>query len=77
VSTDAPVLRVIDAAASPEEVAAIVAAVTAALGSDAAPPDQPAPTSGWITASRLASRRAGAARGDWRLTGRIGGRVPT
>ena len=76
-TSDAPVLRVIDASASPEEVAAIVAAVTAALGSGPPPDDAPAPTSGWITASRLAGRRASAARGDWRRSGRIGGRVPT
>ena len=76
-TSDAPVLRVIDASASPEEVAAIVAAVTAALGSGPPPDDPPAPTSGWITASRLAGRGASAARGDWRLAGRIGGRVPT
>jgi hypothetical protein len=71
------VLRVIDAGASPEEVAAIVAAVTAVFASGAAPAEEPAPVSGWISASRLAARGASASRGDWRRSGRIGGRVPT
>jgi Acyl-CoA carboxylase epsilon subunit len=74
---DAPALRVIDAGASPEEVAAIVAAVTAALAPSAAPVEEPEPVSGWITASRLAARGASASRGDWRRSGRIGGRGPT
>jgi hypothetical protein len=74
---DAPLLRVIDADASPEEVAAIVAAVTAVLASSAAAVDEPGPVSDWISASRLAARRASASRGDWRRSGRIGGRVPT
>ena len=45
----------IDAGASPEEVAAIVAAVTAALGSGRSRAGDATPTrpSGWITASRL------------------------
>ena len=76
-SSPGPTLRVVGAGASPEEVAAIVAAVTAALASGASPVAEPEPTSGWITASRLAARRASASRGDWRRSGRIGGRVPT
>jgi hypothetical protein len=77
VSAGTAQLRVIDADASPEEVAAIVAAVTAVLASGAAPADEPVPVSGWITASRLAALGASASRGDWRRSGRIGGRVPT
>ncbi len=76
-SSPTPALRVIDAGASAEEVAAIVAAVTAALASRATAADEPEPTSGWIIASRLAARGASASRGDWRRVGRIGGRVPT
>jgi gamma-glutamyl:cysteine ligase YbdK (ATP-grasp superfamily) len=72
-------LRVIDASASPEEVAAIVAALTAALGSSAAPADVApgAPASDWRTASRLRARRVGVLRGEWRRSERMGGRVPT
>lgn len=77
-----PDLRVVSPAATPEEVAAIVAAVGMAV---------PAPTSGagvgaagspgdsgrldaWVRASRLSARRAGLLRGPWRLSGRIGRR---
>jgi hypothetical protein len=72
-------LRVIDADASPEEVAAIVAAMTAALGAGAASADVGAgePRSGWRAASRLRARGVGARRGDWRRSERMGGRVPT
>lgn len=70
-----PELRVIDADASPEEVAAVVAAVaalTAASGGDEAVAP---PTSRWVHAARLRARRAGLARGEWRLSGRIGRRA--
>lgn len=71
-----PVLRAIDADASPEEVAAVVAAV-AALGasSGGGEGEGTAPTSRWVYASRLRARRAGLSRGDWRLSGRIGRRA--
>jgi hypothetical protein len=72
--SEVPQLRVIDAGASPEEVAAIVAAVSVALHGGAAEPVDEAP-SAWITASRLKSRRAGVRWGDWRWSDRLGGRV--
>jgi hypothetical protein len=76
VSDDRPALRVIDASASPEEVAAIVAALGTVLGSEAeAPPVATQPESRWVRAARLRSRRTGATRGEWRLSGRIGRRV--
>ena len=75
--SDAPRLRVIDASATPEEVAAIVAALGAVLGSGAeAPgPESAVPASRWVHAARLRSRRTGASRGEWRLSGRIGRRA--
>ena len=76
-SSERPVLRVIDADATPEEVAAIVAAVAAALASARARAvaAQSAPTSRWVDAARLGSRRSGRSRGEWRLSGRIGRRA--
>ena len=78
-SPDRPVLRVVDAGASPEEVAAIVAAVTAALGAGGGAPGASAAEapSGWITASRLHARGAGMRRAEWRWSDRLGGRVRT
>jgi hypothetical protein len=70
-----PVLRSISPQATPEEIAAILAAVAAT---------QPAPveTEGrddtlheWVHAARLRSHRAGRQRGPWRLSGRIGRRA--
>jgi hypothetical protein len=76
--------RVISPDATPEELAAITAAievvrqerahaaarsVASATGGDAEHLD------GWLWASRLAARRAGLQRGPWRLSGRIGRRA--
>jgi hypothetical protein len=74
---DRPALRVIDASATPEEVAAIVAALGAVLGSgaDAPEPVSATPVSRWVHSARLRSRRTGASRGEWRLSGRIGRRA--
>jgi hypothetical protein len=67
-------LRSISPDATPEEVAAILAAVAAT---------QPAPVEDdgrddtlheWVHAARLRSHRAGLQRGPWRLSGRIGRR---
>ncbi len=69
-------LRVVAPDASPDEVAAIVAAVTVVLA-----PGAPGPAadvveqSRWVHASRLAARRTGLSRGEWRLSGRIGRRA--
>ena len=70
-----PVFRVIDANASDDEVAAIVAALTMLRASD--DEDGAAAPSGsrWVNASRLAARRTGLSRGEWRLSGRIGRRA--
>lgn len=68
-------LRVVDANATDEEVAAIVAALAVVL----APSDGEAATadtrSQWVDATRLAGRRTGVRRGEWRLSGRIGHRA--
>ena len=70
-----PHLRVITPDATPEEVAAIVAAVGVVLAQRRAVHAQPPESlSGWVTASRLSSRRIGQQRGPWRLAGRIGRR---
>jgi alkylhydroperoxidase family enzyme len=81
---DRPVFRVISPDASPEELAAITAAIevvrherahaaaraaASATGGDA---DQ---LDAWVRASRLSARRAGLLRGPWRLSGRIGRRA--
>jgi hypothetical protein len=77
-----PPLQVISGDATPEEVAAITAAVAvvfaereaearAAVLADA-PGDQ---LSAWVRASRLTARRSGLMRGPWRLSGRIGRRA--
>ena len=66
-------LRSISPEATPEEVAAILAAIASATVA-------PAAESGddtlheWVRAARLRSHRAGLARGPWRLSGRIGRR---
>jgi hypothetical protein len=72
----APVLRSVTPDAAPEEVAAIVAALS--MVGAAAPPDPPedlARLDAWVSGSRLAARRAGLQRGPWRLAGRIGRRA--
>jgi hypothetical protein len=65
-----PVLRSISPEATPEEIAAILAAIAAST---------PAPVEAdrddtlheWVHAARLRSHRAGLQRGPWRLSGRI------
>jgi hypothetical protein len=65
---------------SPEQVAAIVAALSvieaeraAAVAAAAAVPEEP--TSMWVQASRRSAQRAGMQRGPWRLSGRLGKRT--
>ena len=66
-------LRSISPEATPEEIAAILAAIAAT---------QPVPVEDerddtlheWVHAARLRSHRAGLQRGPWRLSGRIGRR---
>ena len=70
-----PRFRVVDANASAEEVAAIVAALTVLTPAGAVGDAGETESSRWIMAARLASRRASLSRGDWRLSGRIGRRA--
>lgn len=76
---DGPVLQSISPSATPEEVAAILAAIAAA---DAERRAAAASTTevghrleAWVSASRLTARRTGLMRGPWRLSGRIGRRA--
>jgi hypothetical protein len=75
---DRPVFRVVTPDATPEELAAISAALevvqreraeaaasAAASGGDAGRMDA------WVRVSRLTARRVGMLRGPWRLSGRI------
>ncbi len=66
-------LRSISPDATPEEIAAILAAIAA---STAAPVFEPEDDTlhEWVRAARLRSHRAGLQRGPWRLSGRIGRR---
>ena len=66
---------------SPEQVAAIVAALAvleaeraAAAASAAAAAEHHGPMSMWVIASRRSAQRAGMQRGPWRLSGRLGKR---
>jgi hypothetical protein len=70
-------LRSISPEASPEEVAAIVAAVgvLTARAAVAAPPVDRDRLDAWVHVSRLSAHRAGLQRGQWRLYGRIGRRA--
>jgi Acyl-CoA carboxylase epsilon subunit len=76
--SERPVLRVVSPSATPEEVAAIVAAVgtltqpVALVGGTAA--HDPHRLDAWVHVSRLSSRRASLQRGSWRLYGRLGRR---
>jgi hypothetical protein len=63
---------------SPEQVAAIVAALSvieAERTADARRLEQPEPMSMWVEASRRSAQRAGMQRGPWRLSGRLGKRT--
>ena len=63
---------------SPEQVAAIVAALSvidAERAADARHLDLVEPKSMWVEASRRSAQRAGMQRGPWRLSGRLGKRT--
>jgi Acyl-CoA carboxylase epsilon subunit len=67
-------LRSISPDATPEEVAAIVAALAVLQ----APVTEVEPTDDlheWVRAARLRSRRAGLQRGPWRMSGRLARRA--
>jgi hypothetical protein len=65
-------LRSITPSASPDEVAAIVAALAAITMQPAAEPDPRDDTlHEWVRSARLRSHRSGLQRGPWRLSGRM------
>jgi hypothetical protein len=68
-------LRSISPDATPAEVAAITAAIAASIRASAtAPLSAGGGLSNWVLAPRLTARRSGYARGEWRLSGRMGRR---
>jgi len=67
-------LQVITPDATPEEVAAIVAAVASLAAVPAQTETHDDTLHEWVRAARLRSHRAGLQRGPWRLSGRIGRR---
>lgn len=72
-------LRSISPDATPEEVAAITAAIAVSMASARADTAGSAATasegSAWVQAARITARRGGYARGSWRLSGRLGRRA--
>ena len=66
-------LRSISPDATPEEIAAILAAITACTPAPMEE-DRDDTLHEWVHAARLRSHRAGLQRGPWRLSGRIGRR---
>ena len=72
---DRPILRVVNADATDEEVAAILAAVSACVVSASSDAGADDTLHEWVRGTRLSARRAGLARGPWRLSGRIGRRT--
>ena len=70
------VLRSISPDATPEEVAAITAAIAASMAAVRveAPDAGVTETSSWVQAARITARRSGYSRGQWRLSGRLGRR---
>jgi hypothetical protein len=69
-----PKFRVITPDATDDEVAAIVAAVSALSAAATARPGYDDTLHEWVHGTRLAARAAGLQRGPWRLSGRIGRR---
>jgi len=69
-----PQLRSISPAATPEEIAAVLAAIAAATPPAATEDHLDDTLHEWVHAARLRSHRAGLQRGPWRLSGRIGRR---
>jgi hypothetical protein len=71
-----PYLRSISPDATPEEVAAIVAAIEQCLcTAPSGDRDRDQALLGeWVHASRLGARGAGLQRGSWRISGRLGRR---
>ena len=66
-------LRSISPEATPEEVAAILAAIASTVAAPVVESEDDT-LHEWVHAARLRSHRAGLQRGPWRLSGRIGRR---
>jgi hypothetical protein len=66
-------LRSISPEATPEEIAAILAAIAASTPAPVVESEDDT-LHEWVRAGRLRSHRAGLQRGPWRLSGRIGRR---
>jgi hypothetical protein len=64
-------LRAISPDATPEQVAAIVAALSVLTASESGTDPTGDDLRAWVWAARLRSRRAGLQRGPWRMAGRI------
>jgi hypothetical protein len=79
VSAAGPRLRAISPEATPEEVAAIVAAVELCTSSVSATSDDDGDDAvhEWVRGARLGARRAGVQRGPWRLSARMARRSRT
>ncbi len=69
--TQRPVLHSISPDATPEEVAAIAAAIAAVTARGPAPIGAGDGIHEWVRTSRLRAHRAGLRRGPWRLSGRM------
>jgi hypothetical protein len=67
-------LRSISPVATPDEVAAILAALGAWRGGPVVPADDDT-LHEWVRTARLQSRRSGLQRGPWRLSGRLARRA--
>jgi hypothetical protein len=70
-------LRSISPDATPEEVAAITAVISASMAAarvERAAGAESEPRSSWVQAARISARRGGYSRGEWRLSGRLGRR---
>ena len=67
-------LRSVSPDATPEEIAAILAAIASLEPAVAGHDDGDDTLHEWVRAARLRSHRAGLQRGPWRLSGRIGRR---
>jgi hypothetical protein len=67
-------LRSISPSATPEEIAAILAAVASLEHIASEAEDRDDTLHEWVHAARLRSHRSGLQRGPWRLSGRIGRR---
>ncbi len=70
-------LRSVSPDATPEEIAAITAAISVSLAAaraEAAADNPAGSRSAWVQAARISARRGGYSRGEWRLSGRLGRR---